>query len=90
MLVAMGSRVVEYEDHSIRPLFDGGRDDRVQCLLAAGTDLWVGTGQGLWLMRGESQQLLWGEAPVLALGRASDGRIHAGTDGLGVKTFRVE
>jgi ligand-binding sensor domain-containing protein len=90
VLVAMGSRVVEYEDHSIRPLFDGGRDDRVQCLLVAGADLWVGTGQGLWLMRGESQQLLWGEAPVLALGRASDGRIHAGTDGLGVKTFRVE
>jgi hypothetical protein len=90
VLVAMGSRVVEYEDHSIRPLFDGGRDDRVQCLLPAGADLWVGTRQGLWLLRGGSQQLLWGEAPVLALGRASDGRIHAGTDGLGVKTFRVE
>lgn len=64
--------------------------ETVEDFLPAGEGLWVGTQKGLWYQDAQGPRYMWEGAGVTALFLDSRGRLQAGSDGLGVKSFKID
>lgn len=80
--------VIEWDGREGILLFTAPQNDYVNDFVFVGKTLIVATGKGLWDGENEKKPL-WGEAGVLMLYETGDGRIYAGTDGMGVKSLRI-
>lgn len=88
--VYRGRELVRYDGDRATPLFEAPQGDLVRCALPTDVGVWIGTTKGLWLQRDGEVSLIWEKAGILSLIVGGDDRLHAGTDGRGVVSFRLE
>ncbi|PLX40336.1 MAG: hypothetical protein C0608_09415 [Deltaproteobacteria bacterium] len=87
--VAKGNKLSFYNGEELVETFSADEvNENVNAVTAVGESLFIGTDRGLYL-GGDKKRLLWSGAGVDSLLSIGDEKLYAGTDGMGVKLFKL-
>ncbi len=83
-----GSNIELKELGSGTARFSTSENNQINDFLLVDGKFLIATASGFWVEGGKKP--IWGEAGVLALLEGEDGRLIVGTDGMGVKVFKIK